>query len=39
MNREQPRHDDELQMRAFWTQWNKLLFPAPGQPGASSLAA
>ncbi len=28
MNREQPRHDDELQMRAFWTRWNALLFPA-----------
>lgn len=39
MNREQPRHDDELQMRAFWTQWNRLLFPSPSQPGVSSLAA
>lgn len=25
--RERPRHDDELQMRAFWTQWNKQMFP------------
>jgi p-cumate 2,3-dioxygenase subunit alpha len=29
MNQEKPRHDDELQMRAFWTHWNRLMFPAP----------
>lgn len=25
--KERPNHDDELQMRAFWTQWNKQMFP------------
>lgn len=29
MNQARPQTDDELQMRAFWTQWNKLVFPAP----------
>ena len=38
MNRERPRHDDELQMRAFWTQWNKLLFPATAAARQSSAA-
>ena len=38
MNKERPRHDDELQMRAFWTQWNKLLFPATAAARQSSAA-
>jgi p-cumate 2,3-dioxygenase alpha subunit len=29
MNKEHPSSADELQMRAFWTQWNKQMFPAP----------
>jgi p-cumate 2,3-dioxygenase alpha subunit len=29
MNSTRPIHRDELQMRVFWTQWNKQMFPAP----------
>jgi p-cumate 2,3-dioxygenase alpha subunit len=29
MGKDKPSHNDELQMRAFWTQWNKQMFPAP----------
>jgi len=29
MGRELPSFDDEVQMRAFWTQWNKLLADTP----------
>ena len=28
MGKDVASYDDELQMRAFWTQWNKLMFPA-----------
>ena len=38
MNTDKPLHRDELQMRAFWTQWNRLMFPAP-VPQKSSVAA
>jgi p-cumate 2,3-dioxygenase alpha subunit len=38
MNTDRPLHRDELQMRAFWTQWNKQMFPAP-IPNKSSVAA
>jgi len=38
MNSESPGARDELQMRAFWTQWNKLMYPAP-VPQKSSVAA
>lgn len=38
MNNKEPNHRDELQMRAFWTQWNKQMFPAP-LPNKSSVAA
>ncbi|MBR1252302.1 Rieske 2Fe-2S domain-containing protein [Bradyrhizobium sp. AUGA SZCCT0240] len=38
MNTDRPLHRDELQMRAFWTQWNSLMFPAP-VPQKSSVAA
>jgi p-cumate 2,3-dioxygenase alpha subunit len=31
MNKEKPSGTDELQMRAFWTQWNKQLFPESAQ--------
>jgi len=37
MNSERPHHRDELQMRAFWTQWNKQMFPATSS--ATSAAA
>jgi p-cumate 2,3-dioxygenase subunit alpha len=29
MGRERPSYNDELQMRAFWTRWNTLMFPSP----------
>lgn len=29
MNTDNPSHRDELQMRVFWTQWNRQMFPAP----------
>jgi p-cumate 2,3-dioxygenase subunit alpha len=29
MGKERPAYNDELQMRAFWTQWNAMMFPAP----------
>jgi p-cumate 2,3-dioxygenase alpha subunit len=29
MNKEQPTSADELQMRAFWIQWNKQMFSPP----------
>ena len=29
MGRERPSYNDELQMRAFWTRWNALMFPSP----------
>jgi p-cumate 2,3-dioxygenase alpha subunit len=29
MNKEHPSSADELQMRAFWIQWNKQMFPEP----------
>lgn len=35
MGREVPSFDDEVQMRAFWTQWNRML----GKPDAGSRAA
>ena len=37
MNSERPHHRDELQMRAFWTQWHKQMFPATSS--ATSAAA
>lgn len=38
MNTDRPLHRDELQMRAFWTHWNGMMFPAP-IPQKSSVAA
>ncbi|WP_210324490.1 aromatic ring-hydroxylating oxygenase subunit alpha [Chelatococcus reniformis] len=29
MGKARPSYDDELQMRAFWTQWNNRMFPPP----------
>ncbi|GGC58778.1 aromatic ring-hydroxylating oxygenase subunit alpha [Chelatococcus reniformis] len=29
MGKERPAADDELQMRAFWSQWNERMFPPP----------
>ncbi len=29
MGKDKPSHNDELQMRAFWTQWNRQMFPTP----------
>lgn len=29
MNRSEPAHNDEAQMRGFWTEWNRRMFPAP----------
>ncbi|WP_454644820.1 aromatic ring-hydroxylating oxygenase subunit alpha [Bradyrhizobium liaoningense] len=31
MNKEKPSASDELQMRAFWAQWNKQMFPESAQ--------
>jgi p-cumate 2,3-dioxygenase alpha subunit len=28
MGKETPAYDDELQMRAFWSNWNKHVFQA-----------
>ena len=38
MGKEKPSYDDELQMRAFWTQWNRQMFetPVPGIKGAAA---
>ena len=38
MGKDKAHHDDELQMRAFWTQWNKQMFPAPAS-GIKNVAA
>ena len=38
MNRDKPSVQDELQMRAFWTQWNNQMFPAP-QASRHAIAA
>ncbi|HEX8077579.1 MAG TPA: aromatic ring-hydroxylating dioxygenase subunit alpha [Chthoniobacterales bacterium] len=32
MKKDKPAHDDELQMRAFWTQWNKQMFAPQAAP-------
>jgi p-cumate 2,3-dioxygenase alpha subunit len=29
MGKDKPSYNDELQMRAFWTQWNRQMFPTP----------
>jgi p-cumate 2,3-dioxygenase alpha subunit len=39
MNKDLPSSTDELQMRAFWTQWNKQMFPAPAVKNAAVAAA
>lgn len=28
MHKKEARHNDELQMRGFWSHWNKLMFPS-----------
>ena len=38
MGKDKAHHDDELQMRAFWTQWNKQMFPTPAS-GIKGVAA
>jgi p-cumate 2,3-dioxygenase subunit alpha len=38
MNKAEARHDDELQMRVFWTQWHRLLFPS-AEPTLKAVAA
>jgi p-cumate 2,3-dioxygenase subunit alpha len=39
MNKDLPSSTDELQMRAFWTQWNKQMFLAPAVKNAAVAAA
>jgi p-cumate 2,3-dioxygenase alpha subunit len=29
MGKENPSYDDELQMRAFWSNWNEHIFRVP----------
>jgi p-cumate 2,3-dioxygenase alpha subunit len=29
MGKENPSYDDELQMRAFWSNWNEYIFRVP----------
>jgi p-cumate 2,3-dioxygenase subunit alpha len=38
MNKDQPSSNDELQMRAFWTQWNKQMFSPPAGSNAIKAA-
>lgn len=38
MGKDRPAHNDELQMRAFWTRWNAMMFPEP-VPSLKGVAA
>ena len=38
MGKDKPSHNDELQMRAFWTQWDSQMFPTP-VPNIKGVAA